>query len=212
MKPLPPIELPWKLKPLESAETKVERHADGRMAFSIRHDILRGVTPAMLVWWFQNLEGDMDVAGQRLSRYRVWHPRDHHSISYARRLPDGSIGPGAKIHIREFFAARPENKIDMVATIVRLDEGGFIHSDRVLSAEMARMSYTFKAVDGGTLYENDLVFGRKGAPLINGAVSSLMFPEKKGRAWLLHNIEEVGALENFLPALYDSIKGGATSG
>jgi hypothetical protein len=49
----------------------VEWLKDSRLRFSIRHDVLRGVTPAMLVWWLQHLEGEMDVEGARQNRYRV---------------------------------------------------------------------------------------------------------------------------------------------
>ena len=162
MRPLPPIEVPWGLKPLESARTGVERLPRGRRRFWIEHGVVRGVTPAMLVWWFQNLEGEIEVAGQRHQRYRVWHPRDHHSIAYVRRRPDGGIGPGAQLRIREFFAARPENKVDILATIERLDEGGFVHRESILGVEVGRMSYRFEAVAGGTLYQNELVIGSPG--------------------------------------------------
>jgi hypothetical protein len=33
---------------------------DGRLELSIRHDILKGVTPAMVDWWFRNIEGTME--------------------------------------------------------------------------------------------------------------------------------------------------------
>ncbi len=212
MRPLPPLELPWTLKPLESARTGLERLPGGRLRFWISHDVVRGVTPAMLVWWFQHLEGEMEIAGQRHSRYRVWHPRDHHSLAYLKRLPDGSIGPGAKLRIREFFGARPEHKIDITATIERLDEGGFVHRESVLGVEVGRMSYRFAAVAGGTLYENELVIGSPGplGPVMNPLARALMFSEAKGRAWQLHNIEEVGAFEHFLPALHDAEVGGTS--
>ena len=211
VRPLPPISVPWTLKPLESASTLVERLTDGRLRFSIRHDVVRGVTPEMLVWWFQHLEGEVNVAGARLDRYRAWHPRDHYAVRYARRRADGSIGPGAVIHIREFFGGRPENKIDVLATIERLDGGGFVHTDSVLGVHVARMSYHFQAVDGGTLYENELVVGSAAAlgPVFNRVLRPFFFSEAKGRAWQLHNIEEVGAFEHFLPALYEAERGSA---
>ena len=49
MRPLPPLELPWTLKPLESARTGLERLPGGRLRFWLSHDVVRGVTPAMLV-------------------------------------------------------------------------------------------------------------------------------------------------------------------
>jgi len=47
--------------------------------------VIRGVTPAMLVWWFKHVERRFLYDGQRLNRYRVWHPRDHIAIKYLRR-------------------------------------------------------------------------------------------------------------------------------
>ncbi len=165
--------------------------------------MLRGVTPEMLVWWFRNLEGDIVIDGRSRSRYRAWHPFDHVAVRYARRLPDGSIGPGARIHIREMFGARPENAIDVLATIERLDLGGFRHVDHVAGIPVGRMDYRFTRVAGGTLYENELVIGVGGRwgrllePVVRRA-----FPDRKGHAWIKHNVEEVGALENFLPELF----------
>jgi hypothetical protein len=135
MRPLAPIVVPWSLKPVESAQHGMEQLPDGRRRYHIRHDVLRGVTPAMLVWWFQHLEGDMLLGKEHVARYRVWHPRDHVAVRYARRRPDGAIGPGAQIHIREFFGARPENKIDTIATIERLDLDGFVHSEHMFGVE-----------------------------------------------------------------------------
>ncbi len=49
----------------------------------------------MLDWWFRHLEGDMDFEGQRLPRYRVWHPVDDIEVTYTQRLADGGVGVGA---------------------------------------------------------------------------------------------------------------------
>lgn len=38
-------------------------------------------------------------------------------------------------------------------------------------------------------------------------VSTFAFTPAQGKAWLRHNIEEVGMLENFLPDLYRSETG-----
>lgn len=73
----PPRQLPWPLKPLDSAQTSLGYDDRGRMVMRIRHELLFGITPAMIDWWFRNIAGDMDVAGMRISRYLVWHPLDH---------------------------------------------------------------------------------------------------------------------------------------
>ncbi|MES2612956.1 MAG: hypothetical protein V4679_22075 [Pseudomonadota bacterium] len=200
-----PVHLPWGLKPMGSAVSGIDTLADGRTRCWIRHEVVRGVTPRMLAWWFAHLEGDVEVGGVRINRYRVWHPYDHVHASYARRLPDGSVGPGAAIHLREMLGANPAYVVDVVTDIEKLDEEGFIHNPVVHGIRgLARMEYRFKAVAEGTQYENCLLFGGRGtvARRLHPLLSRLAFPDGKGAAWLRHNIEEVGMFENFLPGLY----------
>jgi len=203
--PPEPVTVPWPLKPLGSAECGAERLPDGRLSYWIRHDIVRGVTPRMLAWWFAHLEGDIVVAGQRINRYRAWHPYDHVHASYARRCPDGSIGPGAAIRLREYLGANPRYNVDTFTDIEKLDEEGFIHNPRLSGiGGLVRMEYCFTRVDTGTFYENRLLVGgvqgwrRWATPLMQ----RYGFDHAHGLAWLRHNIEEVGLFEHFLPQLY----------
>jgi hypothetical protein len=200
-----PRPVPWKLKPLSSAKTEMRTLADGRLYLHIRHDVLRGVTPQMLAWWFANLEGDIVVEGKTWPRYLVWHPVDHISIRYASRAPDGGIGPGAQLHIREALGGNPGHLVDVVTTIEKLDETGFVHVFRPRRMEIMRLVYSFTPVAGGTLYENSITAGPDGSfvrPLFNTLIRPFMFPDDKARAWLKHNVEEVGCFEHFLPGLY----------
>jgi hypothetical protein len=203
--PPEPVTVPWPLKPLGSAESGAERLPDGRLSYWIRHDIVRGVTPRMLAWWFAHLEGDIVVAGQRINRYRAWHPYDHVHASYVRRCPDGSIGPGAAIRLREYLGANPRYNVDTITEIEKLDEEGYIHNPRLPGISgLVRMEYRFTRVDTGTLYENRLLVGgvqgwrRWATPLMQ----RYGFDHAHGLAWLRHNIEEVGLFEHFLPELY----------
>jgi hypothetical protein len=200
-----PLPLPFPLKPLSSADTGVEHLPDGRTKYWIRHDLVVGVTPAMLAWWFANLEGEITFGGRRYNRYRFWHPRDHYHASYARRRRDGTVGPGAAIRLIEVLGRNERYRVDTVTHIERLDEGGYIHNPELHGRTgLARMEYTFEPTAAGTLYENCLIIGaakpwyRPLRPL----VERFAFPEAQGRAWHLHNIEEVGMFEHFLPALY----------
>ena len=158
----------------------------------------------MLVWWFKHLEGDMLFAGRTLPRYRVWHPRDHVQLHYSRRLPDGSIGVGAQIHLTEMLGADPRYLVDVRSDIVRLDEGGFGHRPRVHGLRLAAMDYRFEAVPGGTRYCNSLTVGlaHAWARPLNALIRRWIFDPSRGLAWVRHNIEEVGQFEAFLPALY----------
>jgi len=199
------LPLPFALKPLHSADTGVERLPDGRTKYWIRHETVRGVTPGMLAWWFANLEGEIAFGGRRYNRYRFWHPRDHYHASYARRSPDGRIGPGAAIRLIEVLGRNERYRVDTITHIERLDEGGYIHNPEFHHRTgFARMEYSFAPVPTGTLYENCLIIGASAPwyPLLRPLVEHFAFTPEQGRAWHRHNIEEVGMFEHFLPALY----------
>ncbi|MBK5651754.1 MULTISPECIES: hypothetical protein [Bradyrhizobium] len=204
-RPAEPSLVPWPMKPMGSAECGAERLADGRLSYWIRHQIIKGVTPRMLVWWFSHLEGDVIVGNKRINRYRAWHPYDHVHASYARRLPDGSIGPGARIRLREYLGANARYAVDTVTTIEKLDEDGFIHHPTVHGIRgVVCMEYSFTRVSEGTRYENRLLVGAAEGwmRLINPLIQRFGFDHAHGLAWLRHNIEEVGLFEHFLPDLY----------
>ncbi len=199
-----PLNIPWKCKSIETARAGFEILADGRTHCWIEHDVIRGVTPQMLVWWFKHLEGDVDYDGKRLNRYRVWHPRDHIAIEYSQRNSDGSIGVGCVIHLTEVLGANPDYLIDVHTEIIKLDEQGFAHRPRFHGFRLAQMDYEFEETDAGAMYRNSLTVGAKGivGKLLNPLIRAFVFDEARGRAWIKHNIEEVGNFETFLPSLY----------
>lgn len=123
-----PLPVEWQFKPVSSASAGVGPLKDGRKKYWIKHSVLKNVTPQMVVWWFGHMEGDVDIQGRRLSRYRVWHPLDHVYARYVRRAPDASVGPGAQIALCEFMGCNPRYKIEAVSTIEKLDETGSIHN------------------------------------------------------------------------------------
>jgi hypothetical protein len=199
-----PLQLLWQFKSVSSARTGIEILNDGRKKFWIKHDVLKNVTSRMLAWWFGHMEGDVEIQGQRLPRYRVWHPLDHVYARYVRRAPDGPIGPGAKIELCEYLGRNPSYKIEAVSTIEKLDETGFIHNVIEGGVVLARMEHVFTKTVDGTRDENCLIV--PGTPRL-GPVARLvlpwLFPDGKDQAWLKHSIEEMGTLENFLPELYE---------
>lgn len=205
-KPLPPRPFDWAMKPLDSAETGVTTLDDGRLELRIRHDVVKGVTPAMLGWWFRNIEGTIEHKGRTYPRYLVWHPVDHIHYAVARRAPDGTAGPGARFHMVEAFGGDPAYLIEGLADVPKNDESGITLSVRKFGTEVLRLEHTFTAVRGGTLYQSTMRVGTTAAParfLLNRWVLPRLFSEATGRAWLKHNVEEVGNLEVFLPELYD---------
>jgi hypothetical protein len=204
--PLPePIPVPWTMKPLASAETSLDFDERGRLRASIVHDVLHGVTPEMLVWWFRNMRGTLEIEGRPYPRYRVWHPRDHVEHRYE-KTPPGGDGVGSVFAIHEVLGRNPKHRVNVLTDVVRLDEGGFAHRPRFHGISgMAAMDYTWQRVPGGTRYENSITIGPalpSSMAFVQRAIRSVAFDEAHARAWLLHNVEEVGNFEHFLPALF----------
>lgn len=193
------------MKDVSTAATEMRILGDGRLQLRIRHDVFRGVTPEMLTWWFSNLEGDIELSGRSWPRYQIWHPIDHISIRYVRRQPDGTIGPGSQIHIREVLGGRVDYLLDIVTTIEKLDETGFVHLQRRFGQEIVRLEHRFTAIEDGTIDENSATFGPSTpglCPLFNKFVRPTLCPDDKARAWLKHNVEKMGNLQFFLPELF----------
>lgn len=199
-----PRVLPWTLKPLSSAETSLSYDEYGRMVMRIHHDIIKGVTPEMLAWWFANIGGDMEIDGKTMNKYLVWHPFDHILWELVNPAPGGRIEPGAVFHIVEAFEANPDMLVDIRDTVTRLGPEGFTLCQWRFGQEISRLNHDFHADKNGTLYVSTLTIGFS-APvlctLINPLIFHFLFTEKMGRAWLKHNVEEVGALEHIVPRI-----------
>lgn len=201
----PPRPFHWTMKPFESAGTTMRRLPDGRLRLTIKHNIIKGVTPEMLHWWFSHLDEAMQYRGQAYPRYPLWHPLDHIHWEFAGRAPDNSAGPGAKFHIVEAFNRNPKFKVDTVDLIERNDVGGITLVQHRFGVEVFRLAHTFTPVPRGTLYESVMTVGTD-HPWIgfvfNRFVRPRLFSDAMARAWLKHNVEEVGNFEVLLPDLY----------
>lgn len=200
-----PLPIEWLKKPVSSALSGVSVLPDGRIHCEIEHQVIKGVTPKMLVWWFSHLEGSVEIDGVEYDRYRAWHPNDHLFAEYAKKNPDGTVGVGSVIHLAEMLDARPEYLVHIYTTITKLDETGYIHQPKMHGLRLAEMRYEFEQVDGGTFYKNSLTVGFKGlfGKLLNPLIRRFVFDEERGHAWIKHNVEEVGNFEFFLPHLYE---------
>jgi hypothetical protein len=201
----PPRTLRWPLKPLESAQTSLSYDEFGRMVMRIRHDVLKGLTPEMVAWWFGNIGGDIDVDGKRLNRYLAWHPHDHILWELVHPGADGRASAGAKFHIVETFGRNPDFYVDVIDCVTRLDVTGFTAVSYMLGQQVSHLNHDFCAVEGGTLYVSSLTIGTT-VPILRNILNPLIhrtiLSESMGRAWLKHNVEEVGLLEHIVPLLY----------
>ncbi len=77
-----PLDVPWTMKSVDTAESAVSRLPDGRTRYAIKHDLLRGVEPRMIIWYLNHMTELIEVAGKTVQRYRMCHPRDHILLTY----------------------------------------------------------------------------------------------------------------------------------
>lgn len=193
------------LYPLRSVETATVHFTTAphhRRRVTIDHRSLTAVSPRMVLDWFTQLGGTMPYGGQVIDRYLAWHPIDHIRWELARPAPGGGAAEGARFRIVEAFGAKPEYKIDVVDRVEKLDATGIRLVTRVAGVIVMQLEHTWSAGSDGTHYVTVLDIGAR-TPLF-APVNRLLhrrFPDDMVRAWIKHNIEEVGQLEYLLPQL-----------
>jgi hypothetical protein len=193
------------LYPLRSVETATARYAEaphGRRRVTIEHRPLPGVTPAMLLDWFTHLGGTMRYGDQVIDRYLAWHPVDHIRWELARPAPTGGAAEGARFRIVEAFGGWPEYRVDVVDRVEKLDQTGIRLVQRIAGVIVFCLEHTWSAGTEGAHYVSVLDIGARSALMT--PVNRLLgrrFPDHMVRAWVKHNIEEVGQLEFLLPQL-----------
>ena len=143
-------------------------------------------------------------AGAETPAYLAWHPLDHIRWELARPAPGGGAGEGARFRIVEAFGRREDFYVDSTETVEKLDETGIRLVRRLGGVPIFQLEHTWAACEVGTHYVSVMDLGAR-SPLmtpVNRHLTSRVFPEAMGRAWLVHNIEEVGVLEHLLPSLW----------
>ena len=202
-----PLPITWQMKDVSSARSSVEELPDGRIEARIDHELIRGVTPEMLVWWFRSFPvGRLEHKGELVSLYRIWHPRDHIRVDMLRRARDGSYGvaTGALVAICERIGDRASR---VVARVVSMDESGLhlVLRRWRMGPKVGELRHTFEATPEGTLYRSHLVVGST-RPLVGRLVNRMarkgLFTPDVAREWIRHNVEEVGNFQFFLAKMY----------
>ncbi|NQY92306.1 MAG: hypothetical protein HRT46_11720 [Deltaproteobacteria bacterium] len=204
------------MKTLDSARHGIDRSDDGRLRAWIDHEPMKGVTPAMLRWWFENIDtfskwNGNDFDGPEVPVYRFWHPYDHIAANWRKRVLDaqGRTGVGSVIEIQENIGGRFE--VRDCARVTRFDDeqfnfellgGGFLPA--------ATVDHIYAPVEGGCSFYTSVTVGNDW-PLLGGLVARLaekmLVSEEMLRAWILHNVEESGETEKFVPRLYAHAQG-----
>jgi hypothetical protein len=190
------------LRDVDTAIVRQETFPHWRRRVTIDHRPLEGVAPAEVLDWFRSLGGTMEYGGRTVPRYLAWHPIDHVRWELARPAPGGGAAEGARFHIVERFGGRPENEVDVVDTVEKLDETGIRLVQRVAGVVVFQLEHTWLAGRGRTHYVSVLDLGARHPFLavVNRRLTR-RFPDHLVRAWVRHNIEEVGQLEYLLPRL-----------
>jgi hypothetical protein len=202
--PSPPVPAIHPLRTTDTARSTFRELGRHRLRVTIDHAPLDGVTPEMLLWWFGHLGGTMAYAGGEHPRYRVWHPFDHVDWQLARPAPDGGAGEGARFRIVENLGADPAMGIDTVDRVEKLDETGIRLVLRLAGVPFFQLEHTWSQGRGRTHYVSVLDLGARSrwARPVNAYLRAKVFRPGMERAWVKHNIEEVGLLEHFLPGLW----------
>lgn len=199
-----PLPLVAPFRELDETRVSVQEFPHRRVRLTIDHEPLAGVTPEMLLWWFRNIGGSMEYAGGVHARYRVWHPLDHVDWRLDRAAPDGTVAEGARFRIVEVLGRDPRFAIDSVERVEKLDLTGIRLVFRVLGVQFFQLEHVWSRAAGATHYTSIMDIGAR-SPLatpITGYLRRRVFVPGMERAWLRHNVEEVGYLEHFLPGLY----------
>ncbi|MGV3538681.1 MAG: DAPG hydrolase family protein [Rufibacter sp.] len=193
------------MKPLSSAKTTFSVLPQGSYEMTIAHDIIKEVSPQMLEWWFRNIGGTMEINNTIYPKYRVWHPVDHIHWELVNYSIDGTVGVGSRFRIVEAFGADRKKMVDSVEDVEKLDITGIRLTRSVLGKQIFSLEHWFEPHALGAQYFSRMQVGAESAfgkfffqPLIR----PFIFTREMAQAWLLHNIEEVGNFEFFLPRLY----------
>ncbi|MET0901189.1 MAG: hypothetical protein ABWY45_25015 [Mycobacterium sp.] len=192
------------LFPFRTVDTATVRYTAAphlRRRITIDHRPLPGVTPADLLAWFTHLGETMTYGGEVVPRYLAWHPLDHLRWELAEPAPGGGAAEGAKFRIVERFG-RDDYAVDIVDRVEKLDETGLRLVQRVAGVPIFQLEHTWSAGTDGTHYVTVMDIGARSA--LCTPINYLLtrrFPAAMARAWVKHNIEEVGQLEFLLPQL-----------
>jgi hypothetical protein len=202
-----PRTLPWTVPDYRPAQTRHAVLPDGRIRIEITHLPLRGIRPEMVAWWYQKLPvSTVEIGGVRYPFYHVFHPTEHGRIRVVEPATDGTpgMGVGALVAREEWFGPFDSKG---AGRITAFGASGMVVVPEVAGLAFGEIQHSFEATPTGTQYRVVSTIGVEW-PLIGSAVNALirqtMYPQAMLQQWERHQVEEVGMLQHFLPALYNS--------
>ena len=149
---------------------------------------LRGVTPEMLDWWWDNMDNDT---------YKLWHPQDHIALEW--QVPPSQIGHAGAIHMA------CEKISDIPAHILRI---------RWEEPSVAPITTIYTHVNVGSPLApgtDDIALGSivheyeetsYGTRMRSTFILPAAVPQHFLDSLRQHNIAEMGRFPEFLPQLY----------
>lgn len=202
-------------KPETSAKwVDVTRSLDGSIRVQIEHDTIKGCTPEMMRWWFENLAmtttwNGVDFSGPEVSYYHLWHHRDHVAVIPLTTGHDGAVNNGfalgAKSMIQEQFNDH-HDRIRATVITTRLDNQEFTFIIKKFGLIVGRIVHLYSPTPGGINFYAETEIGIK-IPIIGWILNWLIMPwtytRKTAENWIKHNIEETGRSEVVVPPLYE---------
>jgi len=202
-----PRHLPWAVPDYRPATSTHRVLPDGRILIEITHLPLIGIRPEMLAWWYQKLPvSAVEVSGVQYPFYHLFHPTEHGRIRVVEQASDGApgMGVGALVEREEWFGPFDSKG---AGRIVQFSAAGMTVVPEVAGLRFGEIRHVFETTAEGTQYRVVSIIGVEW-PLIGGLVNALirrtMYSEPMLKEWTRHQIEEVGMLQHFLPALYRS--------
>ena len=201
-------------KPESSAKwSDITKSPNGNILVQIEHDNIKGVTPEMLKWWFENLGrsttwNGKDFSGPEIKLYHLWHHRDHVAVTPLSNAPDGSINygflEGADSRIEEYFNEFNDHIFQKMHT-TKLDEHEFTFEIKSFGMTFGRISHYYDQTEDGCSFYAETEIGCE-IPIIgvifNWLVLPFLYNKNSAKYWIRHNIEETGRTEDILPVIY----------
>ncbi|RLQ22453.1 hypothetical protein DWB85_07485 [Seongchinamella sediminis] len=201
----PPRELPWPLPDHRQAQKNFDYLPDGRIRVITHHLPLPGVTPAMLAWFYRQLPiSTVDIDGTTHPLYHLFHPTEHGQLWVVEAAPDGTPGMarGAVIERHEWFSRFDSQGR---ALISEFSDQGMTAIARAAGLQIGVVEHRYRVVDGQTRYVVTATIGSDLpllGTLLNSYLRNRVFTRDMIPQWMRHQVEEVGTLPYFLPALY----------
>lgn len=195
----------WDYPRVSEAKIKFEYLDSGFLDIQIEHPELKGVTPAMISWWYKHLaSGRYKIQGVEYDFYHLFHLSEHGKTSVVSPAADGSMtmDKGAIVYRQECFGPHFSKGKGLIE---EFSEQGFVVSPVLGPLKLGRIEHSFTATENGTIYRVKTLLGLDApliGPLINLYIRKKQFPPDVVKEWVRHQVEEVGSLVHYLPQIY----------